>query len=209
MSCTRGVRATSQRSFSVSCETQSTEMDAQDIPQDDPCLESVAQDDDVPHEDNVAPEEPKPKRSVSEAQLRALAEGRKKAIESRKAASVIKSAKVLAKQNAFEERMEQTEQALKTIRQLRKPAQEPVEKAPVAEVKPIETKPNPRDEYYSYKLRLLREREEAERQQQDWMRSYQRAPVQQHAADIARQSLYDRANKAMLARAYRELFPDD
>jgi hypothetical protein len=70
------------------------------------------------------------------------------------------------------------------------------------------TTPNPRDEYYSYKLQCLREQEEQQRAQQNWQMSYRMAPSYVHAYDIARQSLKEKTNKKIYDAAYSSIFQD-
>jgi hypothetical protein len=158
----------------------------------------------------------KPKRTLSEAQLRNLAMGRKLAIEARKRKGLITKANKMEKEFVTEEQVTKAQETIATIEKKKqarapKPVVEP-EMPPLQQIAPppvaAPPPPNPHDEYYSLKLRLLRERQQQEQQQAQWHTMYQQAPSSVHAADIARQSLMARANKAVLERAYKEIFPD-
>jgi hypothetical protein len=164
----------------------------------------------------------KPKRVLTEAQLRSLAEGRKKAIETRKKMSAIKTIKTLEKKKADDVLLEEAELTIKRIKE-KKPARAPLNQdidespvttqaqplaQPLAQPPPPAPKKSAKETYYELKIRMLQQKQAEDEQQQYWQ-SYQRAPSSVLAQDIARQTLMARANKAVIERAYKEIFPDD
>ena len=160
----------------------------------------------------------KQKRVLNEAQLRNLALGRKMALEARKKKAIITKA---AKLEVIDQREDEIEKAQETIERIQKKRIGRPPK-PIAAVlndmspPPVVAPPPPpqpkepdyKAEYYKMKINMLRERQQQQEQQQNWHTMYQQAPSSVHAADIARQSIMARANKAVLERAYREIFPD-
>jgi hypothetical protein len=160
----------------------------------------------------------KPKRQLTEEQLRNLARGRKIALEARKAKAIVRHAGKLKEKMAVAEAFNQeVEEAKATIERGRAaaraqnkaeggskaapiPEEDPPSPPPRPEVRPKE--PSPKDRYYLLKLQRL----EAEMQEQQARAQYAAAPPRVHAYDVARGALKARADRAVYENVYRDMF---
>jgi hypothetical protein len=160
----------------------------------------------------------KPKRQLTEEQLRNLARGRKIALEARKAKAIVRHAGKLKEKMAVAEAFNQeVEEAKATIERGRAaaraqnkaeggskaapiPEEDPPSPPPRPEVRPKD--PSPKDRYYLLKLQRL----EAEMQEQQARAQYAAAPPRVHAYDVARGALKARADRAVYENVYRDMF---
>jgi hypothetical protein len=164
----------------------------------------------------------KPKRQLTEEQLRNLARGRKIALEARKAKAIVRHAGKLKEKMAVAEAFNQeVEEAKATIERGRAaaraqnkaeggskaapiPEEDPPSPPPRGkhppEVRPKD--PSPKDRYYLLKLQRL----EAEMQEQQARAQYAAAPPRVHAYDVARGALKARADRAVYENVYRDMF---
>lgn len=150
----------------------------------------------------------KEKRQPSEKQLRALAEGRKKSMDTRLKQKELKLAgKAEAKEKLnrdYEEKVLKKKQPPRpddkvTETQSESESETESQNAPLKQ----ET-PNYKQLYYKHKLTLL----EQQQQEQQFIKQYQRAPSHVHAADIAKATLKQRGNDAILKQVMRDIFHD-
>ena len=142
---------------------------------------------------------------------------------------MITAAKRIEKDKALQARVEETEQALQTIKAAKearktKTPETKLELEADRDREPTVIATNPRDEYYREKLRILREQEEAQRAQRQaeaearrkheeqhnaynqWSHAYRHAPSQVHAYDIARKALSDKMSKKVYDQIYQSMF---
>jgi AAA15 family ATPase/GTPase len=159
----------------------------------------------------------KPKRS--EAQLRALAEGRKRSLETRAKKKQARQAeqekrkkkletdyetKVLKKKDTppKKEVVEETDKEIherpKTIQDNESDDEYQVTNVRTKSAKP-KAQPNYKQMYYQHKLALL--------QQQQEEIQYARAPPHTHMTDIAKSQIKNKVDSEVMKRVYAELFP--
>jgi hypothetical protein len=175
------------------------------------------------------------KKKLSELQLRNLARGRKMSLEKRRKRSLIKSAAMLKEKARLNESYDATKKfILQEEEPSAGPTEDPLEDPPEDEEDPQtpppspkripkqskrisqhEDPPNYKNEYYQFKLSILKEEQERQRreyeektQQDNYLASYGRAPPQVHAFDIARTTLRNKANQAIYDQAYKSIFPN-
>lgn len=156
-------------------------------------------------------ENPTPgKRQLSETQLRALAEGRKKSFETRGMKKEVNQAKKVEKKEKLKQEYEELVLKKKKQPEPEKPAedaetQSDSESETESQNVPLkEETPNYKQLYYKHKLTLL----EQQQQEQQFIKQYQRAPSHVHAADIAKATLKQRGNEAILKQVMRDIFHD-
>lgn len=153
----------------------------------------------------------KPKRQLTEEQLRNLARGRKIALEARKAKAIVRHAGKLKEKMAVAEAFNQeVEEAKATIEHARPkekelsppPAPAAIEHESSPRPKKDPKEPSPKERYYLLKLQRL----EAEMQEQQARAQYAAAPPRVHAYDVARGALKARADRAVYENVYRDMF---
>jgi len=171
------------------------------------------------------------KRTLTEAQIRALAEGRKKSFETRKKKREVKEAIIKEKKEKLEKDYEE-----KVLKKKQAPPPEQVveveeegsetESEHEEAVAPVPSPPEPnyKQIYYRKKVALLEQYEQqAQAQVQAPPTAYHYQGIQQpvmggqyqyaqpspmaHAEQIARATLKKKANEAIQAQAYRSIFP--
>jgi hypothetical protein len=177
----------------------------------------------------------KPKRQLTEEQLRNLARGRKIALEARKAKAIVRHAGKLKEKMAVAEAFNQeVEEAKATIERGRAaaraqnkaeggskaapiPEEDPPSPPPRGKHPPAADAPAPlwgarpevRPKEPSPKDRyylLKLQRLEAEMQEQQARAQYAAAPPRVHAYDVARGALKARADRAVYENVYRDMF---
>lgn len=169
--------------------------------------------------------ETKPKRQLTELQMRALAEGRKKSIDKRQKQAALSQVrkqeekenfereyqeKVLKKNQPQPQKIEETDEPVYPQPQAPPQDDDDIENEPLPpksktapRAKPQPKEVNYKQEYYRYKLEQLT----AQQQHQNHMQTYMQLPPYFHAVDVAKQSLKTKADDAVLKLAYRQIFP--
>lgn len=179
----------------------------------------------------------KPKKQLTEEQLRRLAENRQKGIITRQKNAVVKKAEKVKKAREFES---QYQAARDVVEGEPKPKPEPVAEhvqdpeptydppAPAPSVESSDEEPSPpprrrgkkatyapepkmsaKEQYYSLKARLLEQQQRERQEELETLLSYSRAPVSRHAYDVAANSLKSRVDQKIYQEAYKSIFPYD
>ena len=162
-------------------------------------------------------QEPKQKRVMTEEQLRKMAEGRLRGLETRRKNAQIKQTIKQEKHKKLDEDYESI--VLKKGQDVAPPP--PPEKPqraviqeqsddddePEVTSKPMKQKKEPemnyKQLYYKQKLETL----QASQQQQQFNQNYGQMPVQNHAIDIAKHNLKSKANQLVYDSVMKSLFP--
>jgi hypothetical protein len=178
--------------------------------------------------------EDKPKRQLTEEQLRNLARGRKLALEARKAKAIVRHAgklkEKMAVAEAFNQEVEEAKATIERGRAARAQINaEGSKAAPIPEEDPPPSPPprgkhppaadapaplwgarpevRPKDPSPKDRYYLLKlQRLEAEMQEQQARAQYAAAPPRVHAYDVARGALKARADRAVYENVYRDMF---
>jgi hypothetical protein len=168
-------------------------------------------------------QEPKPKRVMTEEQLRKMAEGRLRGLETRRKNAQIKQTIKQEKHKKLDEDYEsivlkkgQKQQDVAPPQHAPPPPEKPKnaviqeqsdDDEPEVTSKPMKQKKEPvvsyKELYYKQKLEAL----QASQQQQQFNQNYGQMPVQNHAIDIAKHNLKSKANQLVYDSVMKSLFP--
>jgi hypothetical protein len=143
----------------------------------------------------------KPKRVLSEEQLRNLARGRKLALEARKARAMVRAADKIKATEEFAHRVEEAKATIVKKFTPKSPENDEPER-PKAVPVPAKKEPSAKDRYYTMKLQAL----EAQMAQHQAQAQYAAAPPRVHAYDVARGALKAKADRQVYEQVYRDLF---
>lgn len=157
----------------------------------------------------------KPKRQLTEKQLKALAENRKRALETLAKKKAITQALKEEKRKELDAKYEEVKkkQSSENVEVVDEdeptdvedevPVHKPLKKTTPAPRPIAPQEPNFKQLYYKAKL----ERLSAAQQQQHAMYQYAQAPPQIHAYDVAKQNLAQTANAEVYKYAFNSIFP--
>ena len=163
-------------------------------------------------------QEPKQKRVMTEEQLRKMAEGRLRGLETRRKNAQIKQTIKQEKHKKLDEDYEsivlkkgQKQQDVAPPPPPEKPQRAVIQEQsddddePEVTSKPMKQKKETsyKELYYKQKLETL----QASQQQQQFNQNYGQMPVQNHAIDIAKHNLKSKANQLVYDSVMKSLFP--
>jgi hypothetical protein len=173
----------------------------------------------------------KPKRQLTEQQLRHLAEARQRSIVARKKISTVKKAEKIKKTKEFENQYKEAKQLVEPpVEPAEEPTPEPMYDPPApppslhssdedepeppprrSRGKKAAYSPEPKltakEQYYFLKTKLLEQQQRERHDELEQLLAYSRAPVSRHAYDVAANNLKAKVDKQVYASAFQSLFP--